>query len=83
MGWVYAFSEVIFSVTLGGIIAVGVNHAAPMTFIMSSYIANEVQAIAVVAPLGVIDSNRAHSDSHCTSPDQTEVRCCKHNIKSP
>jgi ABC-type Fe3+ transport system permease subunit len=54
MGWVYAFSEVSVSVTLGGIAAVGVNHAAPMTFIMSDYIANKVQAIAVVASLGVI-----------------------------
>jgi hypothetical protein len=54
MGWVYAFSEVSVSVTLGGIAAVGVNHAAPMTFIVSDYIANKVQAIAVVASLGVI-----------------------------
>jgi ABC-type Fe3+ transport system permease subunit len=54
MGWVYAFSEVSVSVTLGGIAAVGVNHAAPMTFIMSDYIANKVQAVAVAASLGVI-----------------------------
>jgi uncharacterized membrane protein YraQ (UPF0718 family) len=54
MGWVYAFSEVSVSATLGGIAAVGVNHAAPMTFIMSDYIANKVQAVAVAASLGVI-----------------------------
>jgi len=54
LGWVYAFSEVSVSVTLGGIAAVGVNHAAPMTFIMSDYIANKVQAIAVAASLGTI-----------------------------
>jgi len=53
-GWVYAFSEVSVSVTLGGIAAVGVNHAAPMTFIMSDYLANKVQAIAVAASLGTI-----------------------------
>jgi ABC-type Fe3+ transport system permease subunit len=54
VGWVYAFSEVSVSVTLGGLAAVGINHAAPMTFIMSDYIANKLQAVAVAASLGVI-----------------------------
>ena len=54
LSWVYAFSETSVSVTLGGLAGVGMNHAAPITFIMSDYILGRVQAIAVVASLGVI-----------------------------
>ncbi len=54
LSWVYAFSETSVSVTLGGLAGIGINHAAPMTFVMSDYILGKVQAIAVVASLGVI-----------------------------
>jgi len=54
LSWVYAFSETSVSVTLGGLAGVGMNHAAPITFIMGDYILGRVQAIAVVASLGVI-----------------------------
>lgn len=50
----YSMSEVSVSVTLGGIVGQGVNHAAPITYIMSDYIANKVQSVAAAAALGSV-----------------------------
>lgn len=54
ISFVYCMSETSTSVTLGGLGGVGIEHRAPITFIMMDYLANRVDGPHITAALGVL-----------------------------